>query len=164
VLRWFSKEEGPARRAYRRYVKEGIDQGRRPDLVEGGLVRSMGGWSQVASMRKLGHKELSDERILGSGDFVNEVINEANKVLRYQFTGRALSEKIDQYIKELCQKEGVNIAELRSGSRRPKVSKLRRRLSTELVERYGAPLAEIARHVGVSTSAISKAIKRATED
>ena len=164
MLRWFSKEEGPARRAYRRYVKEGIDQGRRPDLVEGGLVRSMGGWSQVASMRKLGHKELSDERILGSGDFVNEVINEANKVLRYQFTGRALSEKIDQYIKELCQKEGVNIAELRSGSHRPKVSKLRRRLSTELVERYGAPLAEIARHVGVSTSAISKAIKRATED
>lgn len=124
----------------------------------------MGGWSQVVSMRQLGHKELSDERILGSGDFVNEVINEADKVLRYQFAGRALSEKIDQHIKELCQKEEVNIEELRSGSRRPKVSKLRRRLSTELVERYGAPLAEIARHVGVSTSAISKAIKRATED
>lgn len=164
VLRWFGKEEGPARRAYHRYVKEGIEQGRRPDLVGGGLVRSMGGWSQVASMRKLGHKELSDERVLGSGDFVNEVINEADKVLRFQFTGRGLSEKIDQYIKELCQKEGVNIAELRSGSRRPKVSKLRRRLSTELVERYGAPLAEIARHVGVSTSAISKAIKRATQN
>jgi len=109
VLRWFGKEERPARRAYRRYVKEGIEQGKRPDLVGGGLVHSIGGWSQVASMRRLGHKELSDGRILGSGDFVNEVINEANKVLRYQFTGRALSEKIDQYIKELCQKEGVNI-------------------------------------------------------
>ncbi|MCP4696510.1 MAG: hypothetical protein GY862_06645 [Gammaproteobacteria bacterium] len=164
VLRWFGKMERPARRAYRRYVKEGIEEGRRPDLVGGGLIRSMGGWSQVISMRKLGHKELSDERILGSGNFVDEMINEADTVIRYQFKGRALSEKIEQYIKEVCQEEGVNIKELKSGSRRPKVSKLRRHLASVLVEKYGAPLAEIARHVGVSTSAISKAIKVATGD
>ena len=76
----------------------------------------------MASMRRLGNKELSDERILGRGDFVNEVINEADKVLRYQFAGRALSAKIDQHIKELCRKEQVNSEELRSGSHRPKVS------------------------------------------
>ncbi|MFH1629800.1 MAG: transposase [Pseudomonadota bacterium] len=164
VLRWFGKEEGSARSAYRRYVKEGMGQGSRPDLVGGGLIRSMGGWSQVVSMRRLGLKELSDERILGGGDFVNEVIHEADKALRYQFPGRSLSEEIAQYIKEVCQKEGVNVAELQSGSRRPKVSRLRRLLATDLVEKYGAPLAEIARHVGVSTSAISKAMKRTNGD
>ena len=164
VLRWFGDVEGPARRAYRRYVKEGIEQGSRPDLVGGGLIRSMGGWSQVISMRKVGHKEVSDERILGSGKFVDEVISEADKVIRYQFKGKALSEKIEQYIKELCLEKGVNIKELRSGSRRPGVSRLRRHLARVLVEKYGAPLAEIARHVGVSTSAISKAIKVSTGD
>jgi REP element-mobilizing transposase RayT len=163
VLRWFGKVEGRARKAYRRYVKEGIEEGRRPDLVGGGLIRSMGSWSHVISMRKLGQKELSDERILGSGKFVDEVIKEAEKGIRYQFKGRELSEKVEQYIKELCGEEGVNIKELRSGSRRPKVSKLRRHLACELVENYGAPLAEIARYVGVSTSAISKAIKAAHE-
>ena len=163
VLRWFGKKQGEAKRAYRRYVKEGIEQGRHPDLVGGGLIRSMGGWSQVVSMRKLGLKERSDERILGSGDFVNEVVNEANKALRHQFAGRERAEKVDQYIKELCQEEGINIEELRSRSRRPEVSRIRRQLAIELVETYGAPLAEIARQVGVSTSAISKIIKAANE-
>jgi len=163
VLRWFGKKQGEAKRAYRRYVKEGIEQGRRLDLVGGGLIRSMGGWSQVVSMRKLGLKERSDERILGSGDFVNEVVNEANKALRHQFAGRERAGKVDQYIKELCQEEGINIEELRSGSRRPEVSRIRRQLAIELMETYGAPLAEIARQVGVSTSAISKIIKEANE-
>jgi len=164
VLRWFGKKQREAKRAYGRYVKEGIEQGRRPDLVGGGLIRSMGGWSQVVSMRKLGHKERSDERILGSGDFVNEVIDEADRKVRYQFAGRERAEKIEQYIRELCREEGVNIKELRSGSRRPEVSRIRRQLAIELVETYGTPLAEIARHVGVSTSAISKAISRATRN
>jgi len=160
VLRWFGNKNGTARSAYRRYVQEGIEQGRRSELVGGGLIRSMGGWSQVISMRKLGHRELSDERILGSGRFVKEMINEAERPLSCQFAGRALSERIAQVITTLCQEEGVNINELGSGSRRPKISKFRSRLAAELVEKYGVPLAEIARHVGVSTSAISKAIKR----
>ena len=36
VLSWFGKREGDARRAYRRYVEEGLGQGRRPELVGGG--------------------------------------------------------------------------------------------------------------------------------
>ncbi|MBL7216133.1 MAG: hypothetical protein ISS62_00435, partial [Desulfobacteraceae bacterium] len=46
----------------------------------------------------------------------------------------------------------------------PSPQRLRRLLATDLVEKYGAPLAEIARHVGVSTSAISKAMKRTNGD
>jgi putative transposase len=40
VLSWFGKEEGEARRAYRKYMEEGIGQGNRPELVGGGVVRS----------------------------------------------------------------------------------------------------------------------------
>ncbi len=62
----------------------------------GCLIRSMGGWSQVISMRKLGHKELSNERIPGSGNFVAEVLDEGDTVIRSQFKGRAFSEKIEK--------------------------------------------------------------------
>ena len=36
TLSWFGKKEGVAKRVYLTYIKEGILQGRRPDLVGGG--------------------------------------------------------------------------------------------------------------------------------
>jgi predicted transcriptional regulator len=45
---------------------------------------------------------------------------------------------------------------MKSGSRRRIVSEARSRMALNLVEDYGIPLAEIARHLGVSTSAVSK--------
>jgi len=58
-------------------VGEGVETGSRPELVGGGLIRSLGGWSQVLSLRRVGSKLFSDERILGSSDFVNNVIVDA---------------------------------------------------------------------------------------
>jgi hypothetical protein len=40
VLKWFGRKEGQAKTEYRNYVKKGIDQGRRPELLGGGLIRS----------------------------------------------------------------------------------------------------------------------------
>ncbi len=40
ALTWFGKSEEAARRAYRKYVEEGIAQGRHPELAGGGVVRS----------------------------------------------------------------------------------------------------------------------------
>ena len=62
VLKWFGSKEGEAKRAYRQFVKKGIDQGRRPDLVGGGLIRFQGGWSAVKAIRRLGVREKLDER------------------------------------------------------------------------------------------------------
>jgi putative transposase len=35
VLSWFGRQEAEARKAYRKYVAEAIDDGRRPELVGG---------------------------------------------------------------------------------------------------------------------------------
>jgi hypothetical protein len=43
VFSWFGRKAGQARRVYRRYVAEGTNQGHRPELVGGVLVRSLGG-------------------------------------------------------------------------------------------------------------------------
>jgi len=41
----------------------------------------------------------------------------------------------------------------------PHLSKIRRRIEIDLLERYGVPLAEIARIVGVTTSDMSKSLR-----
>jgi REP element-mobilizing transposase RayT len=51
VLGQFSEYKGRAVRAYRKFIEESKDQGKRPDLIGGGLIRSLGGWSQVLSLR-----------------------------------------------------------------------------------------------------------------
>jgi len=81
VLQLFGKKVPAARRAYHTYVEKGIAQGRRPELVGGGLVRSAGGWSAVKAMRRVQDHMKSDERILGDGDFAQSVLDEAKERL-----------------------------------------------------------------------------------
>jgi putative transposase len=47
VLSLFSKQEGAARRLYKKFVEKGIAQGKRDDLSGGGLIRSVGGWEAI---------------------------------------------------------------------------------------------------------------------
>jgi putative transposase len=70
VLQQLHEREGKAIRTYRKFMEEGNGQGRRPELVGGGLIRSLGGWSQVLSLRGSREKMEYDSRILGNGDFV----------------------------------------------------------------------------------------------
>jgi putative transposase len=162
VLSWFGNKEGQAKKAYRQYVKEGIVLGRRPELVGGGLIRSLGGWSEVLSMRRDGKRLLTDQRILGSGDFVERILAEADERLKYQLRGNR--ENLVEFIDQVCEKEGINPKELRMGSRRGCISQVRLQIAYQLVQDYGIPLAEVARQLGVSTSAISKAITRKTKE
>jgi REP element-mobilizing transposase RayT len=160
VLSWFGQKEWEARRAYRKYVEEGVKEGRRPELVGGGLVRSLGGWSQVRSLRRENERVLADERILGTGDFVQKVISEADERIKYQLGDNERRKKAQQLLEETCKKEDVNANELRMGSRRGRIARVRGEIAYQLVERYGFSLAEVARQLGVTTSAISKAICR----
>jgi len=160
VLQWFGTTEGEARRAYREFVKVGIDQGRRSDLTGGGLIRSHGGWLSVQSMRRLGVREKSDERILGSGAFVERLIDQADQSRREQFSAQQRLKHATSLIEALCKRENVSVGALRSGSRRQKVSTVRRQLARVLVEQCGLSLVETGRHLGVSDSAIAKIINR----
>jgi len=160
VLSWFGDKEVEARRRYRKHVEAGIDEGRRPDLVGGGLVRSLGGWSQVLSLRRENVAVLADERVLGTGDFVQSVIREADERIKYQLGNNERGKKAQELIEKTCKENTVNVNELRMGSRRGRIAAIRAKLATELVEKYGFPLAEVARQLGVTTSAISKAISK----
>ena len=163
VLKWFGQKEAAAKKAYRNYVKKGIDEGRRPELVGGGLIRSLGGWSAVKALRRSGDRELSDDRILGSGEFVERIIKEAEAKIRYQFRVKEHPEKIDEFIAKVCKNKNVSIEELKAGSRRKEASRVRARIAIGLVKTHGVSLAEAARQLGVSTSAVSRIITRANQ-
>ena len=74
ILRLFGDKEASARRRYREFVRMGVNQGRRSELTGGGLLRSHGGWVGVKALRLSGEYQKGDERILGDGDFVEEVL------------------------------------------------------------------------------------------
>jgi len=163
VLAFFGKRAGEAQQAYRRYVRAGASQGRRPELVGGGLVRSQGGWSEVVSMRRRGQAELADQRILGRGDFVERIIQEAEAKFKTQYTTLKKKRQLAQFIRTSCKKAGISPKELSAGSRRSPVSKLRAQLALKMVEDYGMSYAATARQLGVSTVGIFKIIQRANK-
>ena len=160
VLEWFGSKEGEAKRAYRRFVKMGIDQGHRSDLIGGGLIRSQGGWSAVNALRRLGVREKSDERILGSGEFVEQLIQQSDLARKEQFSVHKRRQRTVSYIHRICKKENISVEALKSGSRRQKVSAIRSQLARKLVEEWGVSLTEAGRHLGVSPSAIAKTLYR----
>jgi putative transposase len=150
VLGLFGSKEGKAKKAYRAFMEGGIGQGNRPELVGGGLVRSHGGWSKVISMRRQRKDaEKADERILGSGDFVERVVSEAEERQKRQLTGTSALSKVEETIRAMCNEEGTKVTELKGGSRRRQISRIRKRIARELIERYGIPMATVARAIGM---------------
>jgi len=159
VLSFWGSQRKRAVRAYREYMEAGKGFGQRPELVGGGLIRSAGGWSQVLSLRRKGESEAYDERILGDGDFVQAILEEADQKLARQVRARKKAGLLSKVIKEKCWEAGINEVELKSGSQRRVVSALRKELCFYLNRELGVPMAEIARQVGIGTTGVAMAIR-----
>lgn len=155
VLAYFGRREKAARMSYEEYVADGVSQGRRPELVGGGLIRSLGGWSQVMSLRRKGMGVASDDRILGSSEFVENLLAEADERETLRLAPRARD--LGELAKEITEGEGLMASDLRSGSRRRKVSNVRRLYCQLAVGKMGYPGAGVARFLGVTTSAVVRA-------
>jgi REP element-mobilizing transposase RayT len=161
VLAWFGRTERAARRAYRAFLQEGIPQGRRPELVGGGLIRSLGGWAAVRAVRQRVDRVLADERILGSGAFVERMLAAGDARQQTQHARAHRLRQAQALIRRRCRRAQVGVEELRLGSRRRRVAGVRAALAVHLVTRLGLSLAEAARQLGISTSGVAKAVARA---
>ena len=157
VLSFFG-DAGNSRRNYSRYIGKGIDQGRRPELVGGGLIRSMGGWSAVLASRRRGESEASDQRILGDGDFVKQVVSGLDDLVKknLRLSGKRID--IKALAKKMSERYNVSIGELRSGGRRGAVVKARQAMSWIGVRELGYSGADVARYLGVTNSCVTRMI------
>jgi len=157
VLSYFGRGVG-RKRKYVRFVEEGMKMGRRPELVGGGLIRSMGGWSGVLALRRRGEKTASDERILGDGEFVERVIGEWNEVGRANLRLTGVRKSLSLLAQRVCENLGVTVEELRSGSRRGVVLKAREEFAQVAVKELGYSGAEVARYLGVTGSCVTRIV------
>jgi len=160
VLLLFSDKVARARRLYRQFVKAGIDQGRRPDLIGGGLIRSSGGWSVVKSLRKAGVWFKSDERILGDGEFVNAVLSNAQEVMdnRYVLVSHGVS--IDQLIVLSAQHFSLPPERLWGPGKNRDVVKGRRLVCFWSVCKLGMTMTAVAQKLGISVPTVSLAVSK----
>jgi hypothetical protein len=107
---------------------------------------------------------LADPRILGTGAFVKEMILAGDERLRLVHRREERRRLAHVNIAEQCRKAGLSADELRLGSRRRPLARLRAVLAVRAVEEWGLSLADAARELGVSTSGIAKAVARAKEN
>jgi putative transposase len=157
VLSFFG-DSGNARKNYIQYVKEGADQGRREELVGGGLIRSMGGWSAVLASRRRGGRELSDQRILGDGEFVRDVISGLDDLVKKNLRLSGQRMGITALAEKVSERYNISIVELRSGSRRRSAAKARGAMSWIGVRELGYSGADVARYLGVTNSCVTRMI------
>lgn len=148
---------------YRRFVQEGMNEGRNPSLTGGGLIRSQGGWSQVMAMRRRGSKEAYDERILGGGEFVTAIFKEAEDRQLRQTKHKRRGLTIEKIITAECKDRQINERELKAGGKRSSISTARAVIACRCREELGSSAAEIARHLGVNTSSIARTLMRMEE-
>jgi len=146
------------RRNYQQYVQKGVALGRRPELVGGGLVRSLGGWSEVLALRGRGEKQRSDQRILGDSEFVRDVISGLDDLVKknLRLSGRRIN--IVALAQRVCKKYNISMGELRSGSRRRDVAKARGSISWIAVRELGYSGADVARYLGVTNSCVTRLV------
>ena len=160
VLRLFDNRLWVARRRYRAFVEKGISEGRRSDLTGGGLIRSSGGWAAVKAKRRARIFEKSDERILGDGDFVEEVLSVSQEHMekRYRLVGEGYD--LDKIVSKVCdvmQLEPFNI--WAPGKERIRVE-ARSLLCYWAVRDLGINMAELSRRLKLSLSGVSLSVKR----
>jgi len=159
VLSFFGKGRA-ARRNYLRFVEKGIALGKRPELVGGGLIRSLGGWAEVLGARRRGEKQASDQRILGDGKFVEAVLSEMNEFEKENLRLPPKREHLAALAERVCDIHDVSLAEVRSGSLRHEIVEARSVLSWLAVKELGYSGAEAARYLGVTTSCVTRAVER----
>jgi len=156
VLSYFGKRWGEAIGKYERYVSEGVKMGRRPELVGGGLIRSKSGWSEVVSLRGKGEREASDERILGRGEFVERVLEEAEERIKMTLRWKKRVMDLKTLLREVCRREGLEEEEILGRSRRESLVKGRKMICQMGVRKLGYTGATVARFLGMTTSSVNR--------
>lgn len=160
VLEQFAPTPRRARRAYQTFVTEGVQQGHRAEFQGGGLVRSAGGWTAVQDLRRGREGYSSDERVLGSTEFIEQL--RAEIASGADRSGRAPSRALSlgQLIDRVCQAEGVRVESISGSGRKAAQCRVREGIAYLWVEYLGHSGRQLARPLGVQPESIYRAAKR----
>ncbi|MCK5203154.1 MAG: transposase [Desulfobacterales bacterium] len=164
VLSYFGKSVSDARKRYLEYVQSGFNQGRRPELTGGGLIKGLGGWKVVRKIRLKGQDRVkSDVRILGDSDFVTRILEEANEKLdrHYELKSRGYDlTKVEERVMEIF---GIKRDVIYSSGRRQQQMQARSLFCHWAVDELGMSRTEIARCLGMTQPGVGYAVNRGAQ-
>lgn len=128
-----------------------IKQGKRKDLIGGGLIRSLGGIGRVIIAKIGKEKQMYDQRILGSRNFVKRILKKTEladeKVARIS---------IDEVIKRICRIYKVKTEKIISRKNQKGLYKLKAIVVNIGIDRLRIPGSVLARKLGLTRSSISR--------
>jgi REP element-mobilizing transposase RayT len=159
VLARFAGRRREAIARYREFVVAGWAQGRRQDLVGGGFLRSAGGPGGVTRRRREGG-EAADERVLGSGAFVEAVVWGAREQGRPATPRRGWEEILG----EVAEKWGLESSRVVGSSRERVVCRARREFLLRSRSEGGMSMAALARLCAMNPASVTRAIDLARKE
>jgi putative transposase len=161
VLGYFGKRVAAARKGYLAFVRAGAAMGRRPELVGGGLVRSLGGWAEVKKMRLKGMDRIKgDERILGDSDFVLSVIALADERFERGYDLKRRGYDLNRVALKVAGVFEIEADEIfRKGRQKPRAD-ARGLFCYWCSIELGLPLTDLARKLEMTVSGVGYAVKR----
>jgi hypothetical protein len=161
VLGYFGKKTVRARKAYLYYVRAGVAMGRRPDLVGGGLIRSLGGWAEVKKLRRKGMDRIKgDERILGDSDFVMAVLSQANERYERHYELKQQGYDMVRVAQRVGQLYELDTADIFNKGRHKKRADARGLFCFWCTAELGLSQTELARKLQMTVSGIGYAVRR----
>jgi hypothetical protein len=160
VLSQFGGRASIARRRYREFVREGIKEGRRPDLVRGGLKRGIGGWEETRDGKAEAERIKGDERILGEGEFIENVLRTSEEELERRYRLRTQGYDLERLIRRVGEVTGIEPNRIGARGRYADVVEARSLLCYWAVRELGVSATELARKFGMTQPAVSISVKR----
>jgi hypothetical protein len=160
VRHLFGRSKYAARLKYRDFVEKGIGRGRNPELTGGGLLRSIGGWGVLKSMRRMKIHIKGDERILGDSDFVEDVLSRASEQMERRYRLKAEGWTLTRITERVAEIFGIEKEQGVVAGKQPDRVRARSVPAYRATRDLGLTATEVGRHLGLSKSAVSRAATR----
>jgi REP element-mobilizing transposase RayT len=160
VLRLFGEKIAAARRNYHQFVKKGIDKGRQPQLVGGGLLRSNGGWSVLRALSEARVHVKGDERILGDSNFVEAVLAKQQEQLERRYWLQSEGYNLDRVVKKASEAFNIEPIEICKPGNQPLRVRARSLVCFWAVRELRMSGTKVGKFLKLTQSAVSRAVRR----
>ncbi|MBU2573968.1 MAG: transposase [Elusimicrobia bacterium] len=153
LLSYYASNEREALRHYMQLLNDRAAKRIKGVFSGGGLVKSLGGIFEAARQVKRGEAGTSDERILGVGGFVDEVLASAGEK-------SSRMERWQDILAEVVRKTSIDSKAILSRNQRREVVRARAVFCHLAKERGGVSGEFLAKQTGLTSGAISMLAKR----
>jgi hypothetical protein len=159
VLERFGSTRQEAGAKYLAFIEDGEKMGKRDDLIGGGLRRSAGGWQGVSALKRSKEYWRGDERILGDGNFVNQVLKQSEESMIKKERLKREGWDLEKVTQKICGMFSVSSADLLKKGRNSKISQAKKVIAYLGNKELGISGSEFVKHFKITKQAISKLIK-----